>query len=208
MLSGASLVLERLACVRGGRLLFRHVDLALRSGGSAQIAGPNGIGKSSLLRIVAGLLQPSAGTVTRNGDVALADELDALDRERTVHAALGFWARIDGAPQTRIGEALEELNIAHLADIPVRMLSTGQRKRAALARTLVAGADIWLLDEPANGLDVASAAMLGQIVDRHRARGGIVLAASHMPLAWEQDVTISLSRPEPHDEGDAGEDRA
>jgi len=191
----ATLCLHGLACRRGGHLLFTGLDLDLGPGGSAQVAGPNGIGKSSLLRIVAGLLQPFAGTIQREGAVALTDELDALDRERTVHTALAFWARIDEAPATRINAALDDLGIAHLADIPVRMLSTGQRKRAALARTLISGAPIWLLDEPANGLDVDAAAMLGRLVDRHRAQGGIVLAASHMPLGWTQDVTLQLTAP-------------
>jgi len=194
-MSTTGLSLQGLACLRGGRLLFAGVDLVLGPGGSAQIAGPNGVGKSSLLRIVAGLLQPYAGSVAREGEVALADELDALDRERTVRAALAFWARIDAAPAARIDAALADLDIPHLADIPVRMLSTGQRKRAALARLIVGDAPIWLLDEPANGLDVTAAAALGPLVERHRAAGGIVLAASHLPLAWPQDVTITLARP-------------
>lgn len=194
----AMLSLHGLACVRGGRLLFTGLDLALAPGGSAQVAGPNGIGKSSLLRIVAGLLRPFAGTVQRTGAVALTDELDALDRERTVHDALSFWARMDDAPAARIDAALDALGIGHLAEIPVRMLSTGQRKRAALARTLASGASIWLLDEPANGLDVQAAATLGAVVERHRAQGGIVLAASHMPLAWTQDVTLNLTTPSEH----------
>lgn len=189
----ATLSLQGIACLRGGRLLFTGLDLDLAAGGSAQIAGPNGVGKSSLLRIVAGLLRPYAGTVRREGAVALTDELDALDRERTVRAALAFWARMDEAPPHAIDAALEDLGIAHLAEIPVRMLSTGQRKRAALARTLAGGAPIWLLDEPANGLDAQAAATLGAIVERHQARGGIVLSASHTPLAWEQDVTLHLN---------------
>lgn len=194
-MNAAAITLEGLACLRGGRLLFAGVDLMLGPGQSAQIAGPNGIGKSSLLRIVAGLLPPFAGSVRCEGAVALTDELDALDRDRTVRDALAFWARIDEVPLERIDAALNDLGIAHLTQIPARMLSTGQRKRAALARTLVTGAPVWLLDEPANGLDVASAQQLGALVDRHRAAGGIVLTASHLPLAWTQDVTIHLVAP-------------
>lgn len=186
--------------MRGGRLLFAGVNLSLQAGGSAQIAGPNGIGKSSLLRIIAGLLRPFEGTVECNGAVALTDELDALDRDRTLHDALSFWARIDEVPPTSIDAALDDLAISHLRDIPVRMLSTGQRKRAALSRTLITGAPIWLLDEPANGLDVASAEQLGNIVSRHLAQGGIVLAASHMPLAWKQDQIVELHAPAPEDD--------
>ena len=194
-MSRAAISLEDLACLRGGRLLFAGVNLHLAHGQSAQIAGPNGIGKSSLLRIVAGLLRPFAGTVRCDGAVALTDELDALDRDRTVQDALAFWAKIDEVPLDRIAAALEDLGIAHLAEVPARMLSTGQRKRAALARTLITGAPIWLLDEPANGLDVTSAKQLGTLVDRHLATGGIVLTASHLPLAWAQHVTIHLSPP-------------
>lgn len=190
-----ALRLERLACRRGGRMLFAGLDLSLAAGQSALVAGPNGIGKSSLLRILAGLLTPFAGRVTRTGSIALTDEAAALDREKTLRAALAFWARLDGAAAERIDAALADLGMAHLADIPVRILSTGQRRRAALARTIVSRAEIWLLDEPANGLDTASAQALADVVERHRAAGGIVLAASHMPLGWGHDVEIVLAAP-------------
>jgi heme exporter protein A len=180
-------------------VLFAGLDLDLGPGQSALIAGPNGIGKSSLLRIVAGLLSPFAGTVDATGAIALTDEAAALDREKTLSAALGFWAKLDGAAPERIDAALADLGISHLADIPVRILSTGQRKRAALARTIVSGADIWLLDEPANGLDAASARALVQVVERHRGGGGIILAASHMPLGWRHDAELTLSAPAEED---------
>jgi heme exporter protein A len=189
-------MIKGLACRRDGRLLFTGLDLDLAAGQSALIAGPNGIGKSSLLRIVAGLLAPFAGTVDATGAIALTDEAAALDREKTLRAALGFWAKLDGANPDRIDAALADLGIAHLADIPVRILSTGQRKRAALARTIASGADIWLLDEPANGLDAASAQALVQVVERHRSTGGVVLAASHMPLGWRHDAELTLAASE------------
>lgn len=198
-MSGAALALRDVACLRGGRMLFAGLSLELTAGQSALVAGPNGIGKSSLLRLVAGLLDPFAGSVEHSGSIALTDEAIALDRERTLIQALAFWAALDGAPRSRIDAALAGLNIAHLADVPVRMLSTGQRKRAALARTIASGADIWLLDEPANGLDLASAETLGRVVDAHRAAGGIVLAASHLPLAWRHDAEFTLSVPDDED---------
>lgn len=193
---GVSLALSGLACRRGGRLLFAGLDLNLAAGQSALVAGPNGIGKSSLLRMVAGLLEPFAGRIDHDGTIALTDETAALDRERPLAAALGFWARLDGASTGAIAATLADLGIGHLAQVPVRMLSTGQRKRAALARTIVSGADIWLLDEPANGLDAAAARALGAIVDRHRAAGGIVLAASHLPLGWAHDAEFTLHAPD------------
>lgn len=191
-----SLRVEGLACRRGGRILFAGLDLDLVAGQSALIAGPNGIGKSSLLRVVAGLLPPFAGTVRASGAIALTDEAAALDREKTLRAALRFWARLDGAADAAVDAALADLGMAHLADIPVRILSTGQRKRAALARTIASGAPIWLLDEPANGLDTASAQALAAVVARHRAIGGIVVAASHMPLGWRHDAELTLHAPE------------
>ncbi|HEY1124403.1 MAG TPA: heme ABC exporter ATP-binding protein CcmA [Sphingobium sp.] len=195
-MSTARLTIKGLACRRGGRLLFAGLDLDLTAGQSALIAGPNGIGKSSMLRVVAGLLSPFAGTVDASGTIALTDEAAALDREKTLRATLGFWATLDGAGLDRVDAALADLGIAHLAEIPVRILSTGQRKRAALARTIASGADIWLLDEPANGLDTASAQALAAVVERHRAAGGIVLAASHMPLGWRHDAELTLTAPD------------
>jgi len=194
-MSAARLSIKGLAGRRGGRLLFAGLDLDLAAGQSALIAGPNGIGKSSLLRIVSGLLAPFAGTIDAAGTIALTDEAAALDREKVLRAALGFWTKLDGASPNRIDAALADLGIAHLAEIPVRILSTGQRKRAALARTIVSGADIWLLDEPANGLDAASVQALVTVVERHRAGGGIVLAASHMPLGWRHDAELTLAAP-------------
>jgi heme exporter protein A len=195
-MSAPALAIKGLACARGGRLLFAGLDLALVAGQSALITGPNGIGKSSLLRLVAGLLAPFAGTVETQGRLALADEAAALDRERPLRAALAFWAKLDGASPAALDAVLADLAIAHLAEIPVRMLSTGQRKRAALARTIASGADIWLLDEPANGLDAASAQALAAVVARHRAAGGIVLAASHMALGWPHDAQFTLAPPD------------
>jgi heme exporter protein A len=184
------LQLRALSCVRGGRLLFDGLDLALSPGEAAIVTGPNGVGKSSLIRVAGGLLRPSSGTVEREGAAALADEGLALDDRLTLGAALDFWARLDGV-DAKAG--MESLGIAHLAAVPVRMLSAGQRKRAALARVAASGAPLWLLDEPANGLDTEGCGRLAALIGDHRARGGAVLAASHLPLGIEDARTVALA---------------
>lgn len=192
-MSQSALRLEGVACARGGRLLLTGVNLSLAPGEGALLLGPNGTGKSSLLRTIAGLLPAFAGTIQRTGAIALADENPALDRQATLTRALGFWARIDGATPDAVAAALAATGLDHLADIPVRMLSTGQRRRATLARVAASGAPIWLLDEPANGLDTDSIALLGTLVERHLAGGGILVAASHQPLPFAVRHTLDLS---------------
>jgi heme exporter protein A len=183
------LAMKGVACVRGGRLLFEALDLTLGPGEATIVAGPNGAGKSSLLRIAAGLLRPAAGRIDRTERIGFADEGLALDPKLRLAAALGFWARLDGGSA---GAAMETMGLAALADLPVRMLSTGQRKRAVLARAMASGAPLWLLDEPANGLDADGQVRLAAAMAAHRAGGGAVLAASHLPLGLDGARTLSL----------------
>ena len=159
---------------RGGRLLFERLDFVLASGELFQVAGPNGSGKSSLIRLAAGLLSADCGRVERSA-VALANDQVALDRELPLRSALRFWAN---SPD----DALEALGIADLAEVPVRLLSSGQAKRAMLARVVASEAPLWLLDEPLNGLDAEGSARLAEIMSRHLESGGGILAASHQPL--------------------------
>ena len=159
---------------RGGRLLFEGLNLALEPGEALQVAGPNGSGKSSLIRLAAGLLSAERGSVSRSS-LALADDHLALDRELPLGRALRFWASDIAGP-------MDTLGIAHLAAVPVRLLSSGQARRATLARVAASGAPLWLLDEPLNGLDADGADRLGLLIARHLGGGGAVLAASHQPL--------------------------
>lgn len=191
-MSAPMLRLSRIGCGRGERPLLSGIDIDLRAGDGLLLRGPNGIGKSSLLRLCAGLLRPWAGTIDRQGSVALADERTALDPALPLGRALAFWARIDRAPAGAIDGALSAMALAPLADVPVHMLSTGQRKRATIARTILSGASIWLLDEPANGLDDDAAALLGRAIDAHRAAGGIALVASHQPLSFAASAQMDL----------------
>ena len=182
-----------LACVRGGRLLFEGLDLALGAGEAMLVTGPNGAGKSSLLRVLAGLLRPTGGTVTA-GRCTLLAEAPALDEELPLAEALRFWARLDRAPDPagRVEAALADVGLAAIAALPVRLLSTGQRRRAALARVIASPADLWLLDEPGNGLDAASVARLEASIARRRAGGGAVVVATHQPLTLPGAIEVML----------------
>ena len=173
----ALLRFRSVACVRGGRLLFEELDVELGPGEALHVTGANGSGKSSLIRLAAGLLRPAGGVIDRGAKAALADEHLALDRELPLARALAFW-------NAGSRDALDSMGIAHLAAIPVRLLSTGQARRARLARVISSGAPLWLLDEPLNGLDADGAARLFEAVAGHRAAGGAVLAASHQPLGY------------------------
>ena len=177
-----------LACRRGDRLLFRGLNLALAPGQACHVAGANGIGKSSLIRILAGLATPFAGSVERCGTIGLLDERHALDPHLPLGAALAFWQQMDGPADN----ALVELGLGRLLDVPVRYLSTGQKKRAALARLLGQNAPVWLLDEPLNGLDREAVGLVEALVARHCAAGGIALVASHQPIAVPGMARIAL----------------
>jgi heme exporter protein A len=168
---------EGVSLRRGGRLLFEGLDLELGRGDRLQVTGPNGAGKSSLIRLAAGLLQAERGAVERS-DLALADEHPALDRELPLGQALAFW----GGP---VDQALAALAIDHLAEVPVRLLSSGQLKRATLAQVAASDASLWLLDEPLNALDSDGTKRLGRLVERHLETGGAVLAASHQRLGGD-----------------------
>ncbi|UVI40470.1 heme ABC exporter ATP-binding protein CcmA [Qipengyuania spongiae] len=181
------LAATNLACRRGDRLLFRGLSLELGAGDALHVTGANGVGKSSLIRILAGLLRPFAGAIAREGRVALVDERLALDETVPLGTALGFWSRLDRSLPT-----LDRVGLADLADVPVRFLSTGQRKRAALARLLAAQAPIWLLDEPLNGLDDEGKRLVEGLISDHCADGGLCLAASHQPIALPDGKTLAL----------------
>ena len=169
---------ECLALARGGRLLFEKLDIVLGKGEAVRVTGANAAGKSSLLRLIAGLLAPSAGRIERS-TAALANDALALDHELPLGRALAFWQG------PRIGGAMTQFALDGLAAVPVGLLSAGQAKRATLARVMASAAPLWLLDEPLNGLDRDGTARLEQAIAGHRASGGGVIVASHLPLGGE-----------------------
>ena len=191
-----SISVDNVAVIRGNRLVLCGLTVTARSSDIIWVRGANGCGKSTLLRLIAGLLHATAGSIKTEGRIALADENLALDPNLTVAKALMFWADMDGASADARGAALADMDLQGLAQVPVRFLSTGQRKRASIARVLTSKADIWLLDEPYNGLDSASCARLDQAITAHAANGGIVLVAAHQPPSINVAHSLILDRPE------------
>lgn len=202
---------DDLACLRGPRLLFAGLSFALEPGGALLLTGPNGSGKSSLLRLMAGLLAPFAGRLTWNGE-PVADAVDehrarldylgyqdAVKPALSVAENLAFWAALADPHEapTRARIALDEIGLAGLADLPGRYLSSGQRRRLAIARILVGGAPIWLLDEPTTALDTDGVERLGRALARHRDGGGMVVAATHgdLPLPGSHTLRIADHAP-------------
>jgi heme exporter protein A len=192
-----------LACRRGERLVFRGLSFALAAGDALLLTGPNGSGKSSLLRLLAGLLPPHGGTLAWDGEGIARDpaahrqrvhfigHLDAVKPVLTVRESVSFWGGMRGADWAET--ALASFGLDGLAASPCRLLSAGQKKRLSLARLLASPAPLWLLDEPTTGLDEASARALEAVIAEHRDLGGIVVAATHIPLALDGAHELSLA---------------
>ncbi|NJO54004.1 MAG: heme ABC exporter ATP-binding protein CcmA [Bacteroidales bacterium] len=188
---------ECLTCERGGREVFCDVSFSLDAGRTLALVGPNGAGKSSLLRLIAGLVRPVAGTLSLEGgdpELAVGEQahylghLDALKPALTVAENLDFWIRaLGGGTGLSRDTALDQVALAKLAALPAQYLSAGQRRRLALARLLVVHRPLWLLDEPTTALDVASQGRLFELIAAHLAGGGLVVAATHQPLALAYD---------------------
>jgi heme exporter protein A len=198
----ADLSIEQASVIRGERLVFHDLSLRVFAGDAVVLAGPNGSGKSTLLRLSAGLIRPVAGKVLWRGQDAFADlsehgervayigHLDAVKPGLKVRENLSFAAALSGRS---IEAALAALKLEALADLPARVLSAGQKRRVALSRLLLSNAPLWLLDEPTLGLDVASIERFGHMLAEHRAKGGMVVAATHIPLPLSDVSEFRLS---------------
>lgn len=207
-----------LACQRGERVLFAGLDFHLDAGAALLLTGANGSGKSSLLRLAAGLLRPAAGQFLWDGQPIRRDgeahrrrliylgHADALKAGLTVQENLRFWADLAGLARDTVdqvvGNALDALGIQPLAALPARFLSAGQRRRLTLARLLLQSADdvpLWLLDEPTNALDASSQERLFDLLRGHLATGGMVMLASHEALDRlpGQRLAVDAFEPEP-----------
>jgi heme exporter protein A len=193
------LAVKSLCCERGGRLVFKNLSFALGAGELLELRGANGVGKSSLLRLLAGFDAPAGGAIEVTGaepDHAsrmlchyIAHQ-DAVKPALTLRENLSFWAGFfDGGDVAR---ALEALNLTALADAPSGFLSAGQKRRLALARLSLAWRPIWLLDEPATGLDAASLTLLQRLVKNHLAENGLVIATTHVALGLVPQHRLTL----------------
>ena len=191
---------ENLSCERGGRTVFSNQNFSLGSGEFLQLAGPNGSGKSSLLRLLANLSEPSIGKITLEGgssDLTLGQQAhyiahsDASKSALTVTENLVFWRDFLGGGDLQ--HALESVNLSALADYPVALLSAGQKRRLALARLTLVPRVIWLLDEPSVGLDEASQKLLVALMSKHLKAGGLIVAATHVPLGLKPQKNLYLN---------------
>jgi heme exporter protein A len=192
-----------LACRRGGREVFAGVHFSVAGGESLAIRGRNGAGKSSLLRMVAGLIRIAGGQLSFEGgdpELSLGEQahylghLDALKPSLAVEENLHFWSAFLGAARVDLSGPLRAVGLDALADLPAGYLSAGQRRRLSIARLLAVRRPLWLLDEPTSTLDAAAQLRLGEIMRAHLAGGGIILAATHGPLALDGMRELDLDR--------------
>ena len=202
------LVVDGLACRRGGRWVFQGLSFRVAPGGAMVVTGANGSGKSSLLRLLAGLLPPYRGRVAWNGanttdhfdaykrSIAYVGHLDAIKPAWSVFDNLAAWAGLFDRRGTdaSVADGLAAFALEPLADLPGRYLSAGQKRRLALARLLVTDARLWLLDEPTTGLDARSTVLLETAMMRHRIAGGTIVLASHAPPPLADPSCLDLGR--------------
>jgi heme exporter protein A len=193
-----ALRVESLTLARGERLLFERLSFVAAPGDYVTLRGPNGSGKTSLLRAIAGFLRPQAGRIAFEGAEEAVEalhfvgHLNGLKGAATAAAHIFYWAGLFGAADTDAKIVLDGVGLASQAHLPARVLSQGQARRLALARLLVAPRPVWLLDEPAAGLDTAGKALLENLLDDHIGAGGQAIMALHEPLARAPSQTITL----------------
>ena len=181
-------------CVRGGREVFSGLDFEARAGEVLAVRGRNGAGKTSLLRLIAGLLIPAAGAIALDGgdtELTIAEQAhylghrDALKPALSVGENLSFWREFLGGEVSDTAESLRAVGLDHAVHLPAAYLSAGQRRRLSLARLLVVRRPLWLMDEPSAALDTAGQSLLAGLMREHLARGGLIVAATHGSLGLE-----------------------
>jgi heme exporter protein A len=196
-LFNTSLETKHLSASRGGFALFEDVSFRLKPSEALRITGPNGTGKTTLLRCLAGLIRADGGTISNLPENCLhyVGHLNAMKPQLTVAENLNFWAAMDGSKG--IDAAIVHMNLAPLVDLPFSVLSSGQKRRVALARLLLSARPIWLLDEPTVGLDATSISLVESLLEQHVFDGGMVIAATHTPLGSANWQTLELQPVKP-----------
>ena len=187
-----SLSVRDLACARGGLPLLEGVSFSVNAGAALVLRGPNGCGKTTLLRTIAGLQPALSGAIDCPPDaIAYAAHADGIKATLSVAENLRFWAAIYGTSE--IETALEQMNLRALAERAAQNLSAGQKRRLGLARLMVTGRPVWVLDEPTVSLDVASVALFGDVVRAHLAGGGMAVMATHIDLGLPEAEILDLT---------------
>lgn len=193
---------ENLAGERGGETIFAGLSFALSEGEALVVTGPNGSGKSTLLRIICGLLQPEAGKVELREDGTVLPvraachylgHQNAMKPALSVRENLSFWQKFNGAAQSEIDEALETVDLPGVEHLPFGYLSTGQKRRVSIAKLLVSHRPLWIVDEPTAGLDKSSEARFAEIMRGHMREGGMIVAATHIPLGLEGVSALDMA---------------
>lgn len=193
---------ENLAGERGGETIFAGLSFALSEGEALVVTGPNGSGKSTLLRIICGLLQTEAGKVELREDGTVLPvraachylgHQNAMKPALSVRENLSFWQKFNGAAQAEIDEALEAVDLPGVEHLPFGYLSTGQKRRVSIAKLLVSHRPLWIVDEPTAGLDKASEARFAEIMRGHMREGGMIVAATHIPLGLEGVSALDMA---------------
>lgn len=168
---------------RGDRTLLSDLDLSVSAGDVLHLRGPNGVGKSSLIEVLAGLRPALKGEIRRERPMHWIGHRNALQGDLSVAENLAYWCAINEAGTTSLTSAMDRLGLSRLKSRPARMLSAGQKRRTALCRLLVVPRPLWLLDEPMSGLDAAGTILLGQLMNEHVGTGqGAILVTSHQAL--------------------------